>query len=355
MIRVGLNWLLKLALVGVWLPIAARADDARGIPQRLGDTGLYVAGSLSQVSSDVLPFSPQYPLWSDGAAKRRWIWLPPGTSIDASNPDAWEFPIGTRLWKEFAHGRALETRYLERAADGNWRFGSYVWNADGSDAVLAPAAGLRDLPAPSSMTRESRDAPGARYTIPSENDCRACHEGAPVAVLGFSALQLSPDRDPLAPHAEHMPDSVDLRQLAARGLLRNLPREFLTRPPRITAANPAERAALGYLHGNCGNCHNDEGPLAVLDMTLAQRVAAPAPGAVLRSIVGVQSQFVPAGAPADAARIAPGQLAASVIAARMSSRDPLEQMPPLGTSAVDREALALVARWIEGLPHSSSN
>ena len=33
----------------------------------------------------------------------------------------------------------------------------------------------------------------------------------------------------------------------------------------------------------------------------------------------------------------------------MSSRDPLEQMPPLGTAAVDREALALVARWIEGL------
>jgi hypothetical protein len=332
MIREALNSLLKLALVGVWLPIAARADDARGIPQHLGDTGLYVGGSSSQVSSDVLPFSPQYPLWSDGAAKRRWIWLPPGTSIDASKPDAWEFPIGTKLWKEFAHGRALETRFLERAADGNWRFGSYVWNADGSDAVLAPPTGLR-----------------ARYNIPSENDCRACHEGAPVVVLGFSALQLSPDRDPLAPHAERMAGSVDLRQLVARGLLRNLPQEFLVHPPRIAAANPAERAALGYLHGNCGNCHNDEGPLAVLDMTLAQRVAAPVPGAVLRSIVGVQSQFVPAGAPADAARIAPGHLAASVIAARMSSRDPLEQMPPLGTSAVDREALALVARWIEGL------
>jgi hypothetical protein len=348
MIRGRLNCLLKLALVGVWLPIAVRAEDARGIPQHLGDTGLYVAGSLSQVNPDVLPFSPQYPLWSDGAAKRRWIWLPPGTSIDAAQPDAWEFPRGTKLWKEFAHGRALETRYLERAADGNWRFGSYVWNATGGDAVLAPAAGLRDLPA--------TNAPGARYTIPSENDCRACHEGAPVPVLGFGALQLSPDRDPLAPHAERVPGSVDLRQLAARGLLRNLPAEFLTRPPRIAAATPAERAALGYLHGNCGNCHNDEGPLAVLDMTLAQRVAAPAQDAVLRSIVGVQSQFVPAGAPAGAVRLAPGHLDASVIAARMSSRDPLEQMPPLGTSAVDRDAVALLGRWIEGLPtHSSSN
>jgi hypothetical protein len=39
----------------------------------------------------------------------------------------------------------------------------------------------------------------------------------------------------------------------------------------------------------------------------------------------------------------------------MSSRDPLQQMPPLGTSAVDTEALALVSRWIESFPNHSSN
>ena len=327
---------LLTGLASVCLSPGLRAQDARGLPRHLGDTGLYVAGG--SVHPDVLPFSPQYPLWSDGAVKRRWIWLPPGSSIDASQPDAWEFPRGTKLWKEFAHGRALETRYLERGADGEWRFGSYVWNADGSDAVLAPAAGIRDLPAPS--------APGAHYAIPSEGDCRACHEGAPVPVLGFSALQLSPDRDPLAPHADQAA-GLDLRALVARGLLRNLAPQFLAHPPRIAAASPAERAALGYLHGNCGNCHNEEGPLAVLDMTLAQRVARPSP--VLHSIVGVQSQFVPAGVPADAARISPGHAAASVIAARMRSRDPIEQMPPLGTTAVDADALALLARWIDGL------
>jgi mono/diheme cytochrome c family protein len=124
---------------------------------------------------------------------------------------------------------------------------------------------------------------------------------------------------------------------------------LLAKPPRIAASSPAERAALGYLHGNCGNCHNDDGPLAVLEMTLAQRVAA-SPNAVQRSIVGVQSQFRAPGAPADAARVAPGHLGASVIALRMRSRDPLQQMPPLGTQAVDAEALALIGRWIEDLP-----
>jgi hypothetical protein len=325
------RWLLlTLALAGV---MGARADDGRGLPRRLSDTGLSGA--------DVLPFSPQYPLWSDGAAKRRWIYLPPGTSVDASRPDAWEFPRGTKLWKVFSHGRALETRFIERRADGTWRFGSYVWDDDGRDATLAPAGGRRDLPA--------SEAPGGRYSIPSENDCRACHEAAPVPVLGFSALQLSPDRDPLAPHAEA--SATNLATLTARGLLRNLPPAL--QAPRIAASSPAERAALGYLHGNCGNCHNDDGPLAVLEMTLAQRVAAPASSsAVLGSIVGVESQFHARGAPAGAPRIAPGHEATSVIAMRMASRDPLQQMPPLGTTAIDAEALRLIGRWIESLPVS---
>jgi len=208
------------------------------------------ASDPRKLADFVIPYDVNSPLWSDGAAKRRWIWLPPGTSIDASQPDAWDFPRGTRLWKEFAHGRALETRFIERASDGSWRFGSYVWNAAGTDAVLAPASGIRELPAP--------EAPGAHYTIPSVDDCRACHDGAPVPVLGFSALQLSPDRDPLAPHADAA-RGVDLRVLAARGLLNNLAPELLANPPRILPVknvngrrlfrgrNAPTQAALGKL------------------------------------------------------------------------------------------------------------
>jgi hypothetical protein len=338
MLRGGLKWPLLLVLACAGLPRAASATP----PPHLADTGLYAAGSSSLLRAGVRAFSPQYPLWSDGAAKRRWIWLPPGTSIDATQPDAWDFPRGTKLWKEFGHGGRIETRYIERQADGEWSYASYVWNADGSDATLAPAAGIRAVAASGS--------PGGLYAIPAEADCRACHEGAPVPVLGFSALQLSPDRDPLAPHAEAAGEWPELRSLSTLGVLRNLPPELLARPPRIAAANPVERAALGYLHGNCGHCHNDDGPLAVLDMTLAQRVARPgAANDVLHSLSGVASQFHAARAPAGAARIAPGHAAASALMLRMNSRDPLQQMPPLGSAMADREALVLIARWIDGL------
>jgi len=333
--------MLRAVLLAFLLPCGiARAADVRAFPEHLRDTGLYADAAMSQLQHDVLPFSPQYPLWSDGATKRRWIQLPAGASIDASAPDAWEFPRGTKLWKEFSLGARVETRFIERGVDGNWRYASYIWTADGKDAVLAPAAGVRDLPISS--------APAARYSIPAQDDCRACHEGAPVPVLGFSALQLSPDRDPRALHVDAADISrTDLRSLAASGWLKNLPAELLAHAPRIAAASATERAVLGYLHANCGHCHNDDGPLAVLDLSLAQRVGATeAAGSVLRSIVAVPGQFRIAG---GTVRVAPGHPGASVVALRMQSREPLQQMPPLGTSTVDIEAMSLIGAWIESL------
>ena len=325
------NLLLVLALAGT----ASASDDP---PPHLSDTGLFAPGT-TRVRGDVVAYSPQYPLWSDGAAKRRWLRLPPGSSIDASNPRAWVFPAGTQLWKEFGHGRAVETRYIERLADGSWRFATYVWNADGTDARLAHADG---------ETLDVAAAPGGRYAVPARFDCLACHEGAAVPVLGLGPLQLSPDRDPLAAHAERAgAETVDLRALVERGLLRNLPTELLETPPRIAASTPLERAALGYLHGNCGHCHNDAGPMASLDLVLAQDgTADAADNAALRTTIARTSGFVPPGAAADAARIVPGAPEHSVLALRMKSRDPLVQMPPLGTSLADSEGLALVERWI---------
>lgn len=318
-------------------PAAAALDD--GFPRRLSETGLYATGSSNAVRSGVIEFSPQYPLWSDAADKRRWLRLPPGTAIDASKPDAWQFPRGTRLWKEFAHaGRPVETRLIERRADGRWHFASYVWAADGRDATLAPAAGVPALDVP--------DAPGGRYAVPSRADCLTCHEGAPVPVLGFSALQLSPDRDPQAPHATAGADT-DLRTLAATGRLRGLPASLLEQPPRIAATSAAERAALGYLHGNCGHCHNDDGEPAPVSLVLAQRVApGRADGAHVRRSLAQTARIRWPGASQALPLLAPGLPQTSVLALRMRSRDPRLQMPPLGTRVPDTLALDLVERWI---------
>jgi mono/diheme cytochrome c family protein len=168
-----------------------------------------------------------------------------------------------------------------------------------------------------------------------------------VPVLGFSALQLSPDRDPLAPHADpKRAGDVDLRSLVARGVLRGLPSGLLSAPPRIEAPTPTARAALGYLHGNCGHCHNAAGALAGLELVLAQQADGAAHSAerTLESLLGHSSRFRPHGSVATQ-RIAadPGS---SVLTLRMKTDNPLARMPPLGVRVVDSQGVALIERWI---------
>jgi hypothetical protein len=171
-------------------------------------------------------------------------------------------------------------------------------------------------------------------------------------VLGFTALQLSPDRDPGALHREALAaGSVDLGVLVQRRLIRGLPAEWKTRPPRIEASTPEERTALGYLHGNCGQCHNDRGSLASLGLVLWIDPARSHGARVIASLLQ-PGRFRPSGdAPAE--RLSAGAPESSTLLTRMRSRDPLTQMPPLATLVVDQEATSRIERWISQLPRSS--
>lgn len=324
--------------------VAAKARAHASSPPSLRQTGLYADWESKQVAADVLAFTPQYPLWSDGAKKRRWLRLPPGTWIDASDPEAFRFPVGTRVWKELSFGRRVETRFMVLGATG-WKYASYVWSADGAEAFLSPARG---------WDTGIEVAPTLSHLVPSEGECRACHANARSPVLGFSALQLSDDRDPGAPHAEPLADgALGLGRLVRAGLVRGLPEAMLETPTRIVARTPIERSARGYLHANCGSCHRVEGPLASLGLVLADELGT-GRGAE-SSTAGAPSRFSPPGlVPGQAVRVAPGHPEDSVLVRRMGSRDPLVQMPPLGTRVVDVDGVRLISRWIDELAPSLS-
>ncbi|MCC6406930.1 MAG: hypothetical protein IT453_07180 [Planctomycetes bacterium] len=335
------RWLTRAAgvlLAIVALSALAVARQATAAPVRLADTGLYTDGRTESLASGVLAYSPQYPLWTDGATKRRWILLPPGASIDATDPDRWVFPVGTKLWKEFSFARRVETRYMELRSDGEWTFATYAWSVDGKEATLAPTRGAKGA---------YTLADGTRYDLPSQSDCRACHEAHPTRVLGFGALQLSPDRDPLAPHATPRTSrEVELRELVDRGLVRNLPTEHYADAPRIDARTARERAALGYLHANCASCHNADGPLASLGMRLEQTLGVPRDAnAALETTLDVIGRWR-ASDGAGCRRVAPGEPDASLLVRRIGSREPLMQMPPFGTRRADEQALELIAAWV---------
>ena len=338
----------------LFLAAAVSASHIPSAPPRLlSETGLYTDRGTTAIDPRNRPFSPQYPLWSDGAEKSRWIRLPEGKTIDVSNVDRWDFPEGTRFWKEFRfNGRKVETRFLRKNGDGSWAFASYAWNDEQTDAILAPAEGLSNV---------AEIAPGRFHSIPAVADCRACHDPGEIfrtEILGFSALQLSTDRDPGAPHAEPLTDGmVTLRTLTEEQVLEPARPELVTAPPRVQAPDARTRSVLGYLSTNCGSCHNEESSIANLGLALKAAPSRPHTTAPSHPRTAAPSHLfkatskwqIPNAAEGESRYVTPGAPDLSALLVRMKSRRPSSQMPPLGTVLHDKQAVALVSDWIESL------
>jgi hypothetical protein len=288
------------------------------LPARLSETGLFAGAAGDR--GGVRAYEPAYPLWSDGAEKRRWISLPEGALIDTSDPDDWSFPTGTKLWKEFSlAGRRIETRLLVKLgpADGDWVGAAYVWDAEQRDATLTPS-GLKG-------------ADGQAYDVPSAAECGGCHGGRRSHVLGFSAVQLARAGLPL-----------ELKDLLDEGWLS----QALPRLPAIPG-DDVERSALGYLHANCGHCHNQARPARgdaprcydperSLDFWLPSE---PSGGAL----------EMPAVATSVPRFVTPGEPDASRLIALVSRRSGFLHMPPLASRRVDAQGVRLLRAWVEGM------
>ena len=322
---------------------AAAALDPETLPQHLQDTGLYAPDDPSTIAAGVRQFLPQYPLRSDGLTKRRWVSLPTRSSIDATSELAWDFPVGTKFWKEFSlNGRRIETRVSWKSSPTRWQMASYVWNDDGTGAALAPAEGIPGI---------VEIAPGRRHSIPSRSDCVACHGASKTGPLGFNALQLSNDRDPNAIHGEPLdPGMLTLAELIDHRVLAPAPTHFIANPPRIRTSNSLTRSVLGYLAANCMMCHSSGtdgtplGPaLSIHDLLADADKAA-------RTLVNRPSAWQVAGA-ADGHSVVvhPGSPDLSALFVRLRSRAPSSQMPPLGTVMRDQQAIEAFSRWISDL------
>jgi hypothetical protein len=317
---------MLVALLGAgceryWVCDEVEPSRTAELPRRLSETGLYANIATGELAPGVLPYTPQFPLWSDGTEKQRWILLPNGKQIDTSNMDEWVFPEGTRVWKQFSvEGVRVETRLLEKRGptDAEWIPLAYVWDPNDEDAT---AARLGEI-----------DSHHTDHDVPAAGECFACHGGRRSFLLGFSAVQLAG----IAPLGE-----VDLDGLVQQGRLSHPP----TNNP-VVPGNTVEVAALGYLHGNCSHCHNQARPERggarcfhpkdSYDFTLAVgQLDGAASTPTYRTVVG------------DAVK--PGDPDGSKLYKLVSSRGMFRQMPPLATETVDSSAARNIRVWIEGL------
>ena len=61
-----------------------------GLPELLSQTPLYVDIASKEVHEAIHGFTPQFQLWSDGAQKQRWVYLPECGTIDTSDINDWQ-------------------------------------------------------------------------------------------------------------------------------------------------------------------------------------------------------------------------------------------------------------------------
>jgi mono/diheme cytochrome c family protein/cytochrome c553 len=341
--RIALTAIVVIAVhAGPPPRLTAAREGAVHAPARLSETGLYVPGRVGTVDGRNRQFSPQYPLWSDGAIKTRWVFLPPGTTIDTRDDAAWEFSVGTRFWKEFSFGgRKVETRMLWKATATQWVTVSYIWNEAQTDALLAPERGEPGV-VPLS--------PNRRHSIPSASDCLACHGAKRTEPLGFNPLQLSTDRDPNAIHGEALsPGALTLRTLVDERLLSPTRTDLVDTSPRIPSTSARTRSMLGYFSANCGSCHRGDAEIAVQVPSLKHSDLLRDGDAVALSLVGRNTAWqVPGVREGASVLIDPGAPDTSAMLVRMRSRSPSSQMPPLGTVLRDQQAFDALLQWISG-------
>lgn len=310
----------------------------QGLPDDVFCTGLYRSRDPSQIADDVMPYKPGVTLWSDGAEKQRYLQLPPSTTIDTSNMDAWKFPVGTRAWKEFrVDGVLVETRLFWKRGESNWASGTYIWD-DAGEAALDTSK------QPILLT--------SGYEIPTAKDCGKCHHGGSDKLLGVEAVAL----------ALASAEGATLTRLVADGWLSHP-------PPRTTVALPEDATgkagpALGYLHANCGMpCHSTRGLGDETQLLLRLRAdefwpadggADPPPVDAKQTDIYVATVTqIPTTASVaqhfpDALRITPGAHDQSLVWLMTHRRDDYA-MPPLVSHKIDEAGTKTLGDWIDAL------
>jgi len=210
---------------------------------------------------------------------------------------------------------------------------AYKWNDAETSATLVPSGGEPNA-APIGPGAE-----GLLHDIPSNDDCRNCHGKLPEHVLGFGAIQLS-----------HNLGGLTIADLVQQSLLSQAPESGAL--GYAVPGDAIDKAALGYLHANCGNCHSDTGNNPTYPKYVTRLLVSNATVEstwVYKTAVNVPHTW--ANAPTDLGmyRVEGRNAANSELYYRTGIREK-GQMPPLATKIVDDDGRALLKQWIDRLP-----
>lgn len=318
--------------------------DAPTFPERLSETGAFTSAAALEAETGLVPYEIQAPLWSDGAEKRRWLSLPPGSTLGYSEQEPYEVPAGTVFIKHFEvalderapeQRRRLETRFWIVASRDAQYGVTYKWNDEQTDADLVrePQSEVLTIVGPDGEERTQS------HLYPGPGDCHTCHTRAAGFVLGARTAQLNR----AVVYRADRPAVEQLVAWSAWGVVdARLDQQTLAAAPQLAALGDDSRSVedrvRSYWDGNCAMCHAGEDGVV--------------PGWDARYGTALEDQGLDHAPqrPTPATRlIAPGAPEDSFIYLRGATTEPGLLMPPLGRDRSDAAYLELLSRWITEL------
>jgi uncharacterized repeat protein (TIGR03806 family) len=296
----------------------------------------------------VVPYDLRTALFSDYAAKLRFIKLPAGQKARYSADRVIDFPVGTVIAKTFAYPAdlrepngpldLLETRILVHQKAG-WIGLPYVWNEDESEATLRLAGTMLGA----SWIDGAGQPVEHQYMVPNANQCKGCHrvDGDTFEPIGPKARYVNKE----FAYAEG-PEN-QLAHWTRVGILEGAPAPESA--PRVPvwddpASGSLEDRARTYLEINCAHCHSEGGPARTTGLDLTWGAHEPVK-------LGVYKFPVAAGRGSGDRLygIVPGKPDQSILMYRMTSLDPGVMMPELGRRMVHTEGVELLREWIAAM------
>lgn len=329
------------------LPVTPVTLDLSLVPYpKLSDYNFFEGPMAQQEPAyGVLPYEPISVLFTDYAHKKRFVWMPEGSSASyVSDGELLNFPTGAVLIKTFYYDNVLpdlntkiiETRLLIKKEDG-WLFADYIWDEAQQEAYLDVDGYGANVPI---EWVENGQTNFVNYRVPATSQCYTCHKAYQVET-------------PIGPKPQNLngnyafDDGIEnqLQKWMDTGYLDNsLPGQINTVVDWADESQDLELRVRSYFDINCASCHSDSGhcDYRALRMNFSRTDDLANLGVCVdpdTPIPGYENSKI----------IEPGNAEGSVLYFRLHTTDEEYRMPLLGRSLRHDESLAFIQEWIQNL------
>ncbi|MDB6112098.1 MAG: hypothetical protein JWR69_3848 [Pedosphaera sp.] len=337
-------YICQMSSVGGQIYKLARSGPppaSRPFPPLRSQTGAFQDAASLTPNTNLIPYTVNSPLWSDGAVKHRWMALPTNSTIHFTPTGEWSFPNGTVFVKHFDLPvdetnpnilRRLETRLLVRDTNAAVYGITYKWRTNYTDADIVTNALTEDI-----VINTGTGTRTQQWFYPGPLDCLRCHTPAANYVLGVKTRQLNGN----FPYAGSGVTDNQLRAWNHIGLFdATLDESNVANYDKLVSVTnttaPIGSRVRSYLDSNCSQCHRPGGVPAFWDARYDTPLASQSIiNGTVANTLGVPGAKV----------VVPQDLSKSIMYLRVNTLDTFK-MPPLARNRIDTNAVAALAQWI---------